>query len=998
MGCVVLLKCCSATALGDDPLNVEGVAMKLKVMVGGLAVMGLASHALAQTPASAPQRIEITGSAIKRIAAEGALPVQVISRKELEREGITSAEQLVMMLSTNGNGLDNLASNADVVGGAQRGNNGATSANLRGQGASSTLVLLNGRRVAAHGLNGAAVDLNQIPMAAVDRVEVLKDGASALYGTDAIGGVINFILRRDYSGMAVQGFADITQKKGGEIYRGSVVGGFGNLDTDGFNVMGTVAYSDYKALRGDQRSFVNTFQPDRGVSVDTRGTPFATILPLGASTATTINPATPNGTIINSAGVAPFVPGSTTVRASGGINVLDLPGGAGCKSIDGMAPYDDLLWDFPQAQFACAWDTGRAAVLQQPVKSLNYVGRGSLKLGEHLASLELTGSKVDSAKRFSNLQITPNTSTQNYAYPRNSITAPVYDDIARRLVAVFPTLAAATDPNRVGGALPMSYRWRCIECGPREIKTTTDTSRIFAGIEGPVMGYDYKVGVLQATSDSKSQLGGGYYYRNSTTVNGVTQPGIIDALNSGNVNPFLFAGQSQSAAGLAAIEAASARGVTLYSGKFTLEQFDASVSGPIFSLPGGDAMLAAGVDVRKEKYKFNGDDRAATARPIIIAAPFDDGNALLSAKRDVKAMFAEVLLPVIKDLEFTGAVRTDNYSGFGRTTNPKVSLRYRPVESFLLRGSFSKGFRVPTFNQIYNGVSVAAYTGRDLVDPATCPTGRVDSTKPGCEVVTPEIANGGKRDLGPEKAKMSSVGIVFEPFSAFSVGLDWWKIEKTATIQTLSLTQLIDNYGLFTGNFYRDASGKLVGIDNRYVNAGATSTQGIEVSLKGNGMVLDGRWTAGMEGTYLVEKKSRVVASAPWGPSEVGQFSFAGDLGLRWKHTAFVTYALGDWAGSLSQTYRLGYQNQELPGVTSGLVTPPNLQKKVKDYTTYNASLTWSGIKDLGITLGVKNLLDTDPPFAITYDSNFGSGSSWEPRVADPRGRSFTLTVNYKFF
>jgi iron complex outermembrane recepter protein len=975
----------------------EESKMKLKLIVAGMAAMGLGSHALAQTSAT-PQRIEITGSAIKRIAAEGALPVQSISRKELEREGISSAEQLVMMLSTNGNGLDNLASNADVVGGAQRGNNGATSANLRGQGSSSTLILLNGRRVAAHGLNGAAIDLNQIPMAAVERVDVLKDGASALYGTDAIGGVINFILRRDYNGLAVQTFADVTQHRGGDIFRGSLVGGLGNLDTDGFNLMGTVAYSDYKALRGDQRSFVNTFQPDRGVSVDTRGTPFATILPLGASTATTINGATPNGTIISSAGAAPFVPGSTTVRASGGINVLDLPGGPGCKSIDGMAPYDDLLWDFPQAQFACAWDTGRAAVLQQPLKNLNFVGRGTMKFGEHLVALELTGSKVDSAKRFSNLQITPNTTTQNYAYPRNSITAPVYDDIARRLVAVFPTLAGATDPNRVGGALPMSYRWRCIECGPREIKTTTDTNRFFIGADGPLFGMDYRVGLLQANSESKSQLGGGYYYRNTTTVNGVTQPGIIDALNSGNVNPFLFAGQSQSAAGLAAIEAASARGVTLYSGKFTLEQFDAQLQGSLFSLPGGDATVAAGIDIRKEKYKFNGDDRVANARPIIIAAPFDDGNALPSAKRDIKAAYAELLLPLTKELEITGAVRTDEYSGFGRTTNPKASLRYRPVESLLVRGSYSTGFRVPTFNQIYNGVSIALYTGRDLVDPETCPTGRVDGTKPGCGVVTPEIANGGKQDLGPEKAKMASVGFVFEPFSAFSVGLDWWKIEKTDTIQILSLTQLIDNYGLFRGNFIRDAGGRLVLIDNRFVNAGATSTQGVEVSLKGNGKVLDGRWSAALEGTYLMEKKSKVVSSAPWGASEIGQFSFAGDLGLRWKHTAYVTYAQGDWAGSLSQTYRKGYQNQELPGVTSGLVSPPNLQPKVKDYTTYNASLTWSGIKDLGITLGVKNLFDTDPPFAITYDSNFGSGSSWEPRVADPRGRAFTLTVNYKFF
>ena len=173
--------------------------MKLKALVGSLALLGLATHSFAQV--AAEQRVTITGSSIKRIASEGALPLQVITRAEIEREGITSAEQVVMMLSTNGNGLDNLASNADVVSGAQRGNNGASSANLRGQGANATLILLNGRRVAAHGLSGGVIDLNQIPMSAVERIEVLKDGASAIYGTDAIGGVINFILRTNFTGL-----------------------------------------------------------------------------------------------------------------------------------------------------------------------------------------------------------------------------------------------------------------------------------------------------------------------------------------------------------------------------------------------------------------------------------------------------------------------------------------------------------------------------------------------------------------------------------------------------------------------------------------------------------------------------------------------------------------------------------------------------------------------------------------------------------------------------
>jgi iron complex outermembrane receptor protein len=954
------------------------MAFKLTTLAASLALVGMAGGAFAQT---AGERVTITGSSIKRIAAEGALPITIITRADLDREGITSAEQVILNLSTNGNGLDNLASNADVVGGAQRGNNGATSANLRGQGSNATLILLNGRRVAAHGLNGGVVDLNQIPMAAIERIEVLKDGASAIYGTDAIGGVINFIMRTDFRGGMVRAGADITQAGGGNIFSGSVVGGFGDLEKDRFNVVATLAVRDHKALRGNERDFVNTFQPNRGLSVDTRGTPHATIFPLA-------------GTLFPTNASTPLIPGSTTVRASGGLNVLDLPGQPGCGSIDGQAPYSDVLWDVPSAALACAWDTGRAAVLQQPLKSTTLVARATGKLGEHYLALELAGSKTESAKRFSNLQMTPNTTTQQLRFPRNPTSQVAYDAVFDRLLAAFPGQILESQRGQ-----SLSYRWRCIECGPREIKTDADTTRWALTAEGPFFGgWDYKAGVLQATSDAKSVLGGGYYFR-GTTGTGASDgaPGIVPALNSGRINVFLLPGQTQSADGLAALEEASARGVVLFGGKFTLNQTDVSVSGPLFKLPGGSAMAALGVDVRTEKYRFNGDERDPTLQRIIVAAPFDQTNVLLGAKRDVTAFYGELLLPVVKGVELTAAVRQDDYSGFGKTTNPKVSGLWKPSDQFLVRGSYSTGFRVPTFNQLYNGASSATFTGATLVNPATCPTGRVDATRPGCESIRPLIVNGGKEDLGPEEAKMSSVGFVWEPMAAFSVGLDWWSIKREGTIQILSLTQLVDNFSLLRDRFAFAADGSLLSIDQRWVNAGETETSGVEVSLKSSFAAMGARWTAALEGTYLLKKRSRVLPTVPFGASEIGQFSFAGDLGLRWKHNAAIGYKRGDWSATFSQLFRAGYNDQVLPGVSSGRVSPPDWKAKVDSYTTYNVGVSWTGIKGLTLTGLVKNLLDTDPPFAITYDSNFGSGSSWEPRVADPRGRAFVVTAEYRF-
>jgi iron complex outermembrane receptor protein len=207
----------------------------------------------------------------------------------------------------------------------------------------------------------------------------------------------------------------------------------------------------------------------------------------------------------------------------------------------------------------------------------------------------------------------------------------------------------------------------------------------------------------------------------------------------------------------------------------------------------------------------------------------------------------------------------------------------------------------------------------------------------------------------------------------------------------------VDNFSLLRDRFAFAADGSLLSIDQRWVNAGETETSGVEVSLKSSFSAMGARWTAALEGTYLLKKRSRVLPTVPFGASEIGQFSFAGDLGLRWKHNAAIGYKRGDWSATFSQLFRAGYNDQVLPGVSSGRVSPPDWKSKVDSYTTYNVGVSWTGIKGLTLTGVVKNLLDTDPPFAITYDSNFGSGSSWEPRVADPRGRAFVVTAEYRF-
>jgi iron complex outermembrane receptor protein len=919
------------------------------------------------------EKFVVTGSSIKRPADEGALPISVFTQLDLQQEGIASAEQLIMNLNINGNGLDNLASNADVVAGAQRGNNGATSANLRGQGSNATLILLNGRRVASHGLNGGVVDLNSIPFSAIERVEILKDGASAIYGTDAVGGVINFITKSDFRGLVANASSDITEAGGGNIFRYSLVGGWGSLNKDGWNIMASLALSDHKVLRGDQRDFVNTFQPERGISPDTRGTPVATIFAIGS----VFNILSRDN--LNSTGrsTGPLDPAGSGLRVNG-INIIDLPTNtAGYAGFDGMGPYDELLWNSPSSKYGSAWDTGRAAVIQQPVKNTNFVGRGSYKLGEHVLSFEAVIGRSESTKSFSANQISSSTSTTNpfynLAYPSSGAD---YDRIYNALVAFFPA-------SSLNYGAPIPFRWRSTPVGNRELYTVSDTRRFLVSAEGPLpllRDWEYRAGLAQATSKSKSRLNKGYFY---------AWP-FAQLINTGVLNPFSY---EQTAQALTALDAVRADGVQLYGGEFTTTTLDATASGPLWQLPAGELQGAVGVDFRKEEYLFDGANTKYTtlsSPDYIFNAPFD--NALATdgtLSRDIKAVFAELQIPIWKGLDLNLAARRDNYTGFGSTTNPKVTVRFAPMEKLLFRASYSTGFRVPTFKQQFDPLFESIYSGIDLVNPYT------NQPIPANSI---QVYSGGKASLNPEEAEMYSAGVVFSPIKNITLSADWWSINRDGTILILGPTTILQNYQLFSDSILRDSANTITAIDNRWLNAGETETKGIEYTARGDFEVAGGKLTADLNVSQLLEKRSRLLANAPWGASEIGRFTRASDIGLKWKYTASVSYRKGKWTGRLSQLYRAGYMDYVAPGVLTGLVKPSQWNPKVDEYITYNASLTYRWSKDVTIIAGIKNLFGEDPPFSVAYDTNTGAGSSWEPRIADPRGRAFTLSVEYKLF
>ena len=936
--------------------------MKLKKLAQVISLICVAGPVAAQqtdppTPASAPQKVEkveVTGSSIKRVQDEGALPIQVIRAQDLVKLGITSAEQLIATISAGGNGIDNLATQqgSDFLNStSQRSlpNNGAAGASLRGLGAQYTLVLLNGRRVSTHGLSGKSVDLNSIPLAAVDRVEILKDGASAIYGTDAIGGVINFILRRDFQGLEGTVFGDVTQHSFGDIFRGSFLGGIGDIGKDRFNVMASLTYDTNGRLRGSQRDFHNGNQPSRGLAPDTTGAPFANI---GVASGTALSS--------NIASIAGFP------AVTGGYNRLSLLGLQGkCDTIPDMSAYRGDVTGFPRNNLTCAWDYGKQWSLMQPVERTNLVSRGAFAISnDHTVFAEVVASRTKSSQEYTPIQLT----TINYpAFINdaggNRVRSPYYQDLTG-LVPGF------------NNTLPERIRWRCLPCGPRQQDSSTDAFRTLVGLEGTLSGWDYKLGLSKAQSESNTVYGDGYVF----------DAAIKAALASGIINPFLLPGQSQTQQAIDAINATKASGFSLYGGKASVQEFDGSVSKELFALPAGPLAAALGFDVRKEEFRFNKDN---TPRPTINGTT--SPSSLNQVGRNIKAVYGEVQVPVIKNLDLQLAVRQDRYNDFGSTTNPKVAARWAPIQQLIFRGSYSKGFHAPDFDALYGGDTSGQFNS-DINDPVLCPTGREAR---GCGI-RPLIIGKSNINLKAEKSKQSSFGVLVQPLPWLTASVDYWQIDLTNRIGALSGQALISRYSEFQQYVQRDAGGEIVSVTAPTFNLAGNRSRGADVNLTANWKTGMGQFVASLDGTYTKSYESRFSDADPW-VELVGKFGDTTngfDLHLRWKHAANVTWSQGPWSATLSQNYSSSYQ-QERDGYGAGS-TAASVPDRTSSYTLYNLTTTYTGIKNLSVTAGIKNLFDTKPSYSSHNVDNV-AGAGWDARVGDPRLRSFILRLNYKF-
>lgn len=899
----------------------RGLPRSLRLMFsGGVAVgLGLLAHSVqAQETKTddAPQqmqRVEITGSSIKRLAAEGVSPITVIKADDFTKMGSTTAAEVLSNISGNQTQF-NTSSNVGA------GKTVGAAADLRGLGSNKTLVLLNGRRLANSAFDGSAVDLNVIPIAALDRVEVLRDGASAIYGTDAIGGVINFITKRSYTGLNLSAEGILPQQAGGAEKRVNLSGGIGDLDKDRYNFFGVIDYHTQNGVKASDRSFSK----------------------LGGQN--------PNVGLNASSGNS-YPANFTDINSGNGGN----PYAGNCSSVSPFAFNRNSI---------CRYNSQANIGIIPKTEEIALIGKGSFKLdADNTASIEYlhSQSKVktyiagdvfagDVSGTSSDYYIT----SSSPFYPGNGIT---------------PANATAS-----GG--PLSLNWRSQSAGQRVTESKNSTDRLLLSLEGTKFGWDYKTGVSYSVSKAEDNLAGGYLNNNM----------IKTGLLNGIINPF----GPQNAAGTAFMNSAQLYG-TYEDARTQTTSVDFTASRELFQLPAGPVGFAIGGEFRKEKANFNVDHALAD---LDSSTGSQDAQSS-SGTRNVKALFTELSVPIFKSLEAQLAARYDRYSDVGGTLNPKVGLRFQPAKEIMFRTSYSTGFRAPSLYEL-NDPNSKTFTNSAYDDPVLCPGGNVAAGGVEARDCGQQFfkLQGGNKNLQPEKSNSFTLGMVIEPVPSVTASVDYFNIKIKNQISTVSEADIFNDPVKYAGDYVRNADGSLNYILNTNVNLGNVHTQGFDLGFAWRMPKTPwGNFGLSLDGTYITQYDYQSEVGGQYLNNLAvygGGVGTAGGVIFRWRHTATLNWSQGPWSAALQQVYTTGYQDQNGPNVVDAYKN-----HHVGSYTRYNLSGSYTGIKNLTLTAGIKNLFNTDPPGSNVTD-NFQYG--YDARYGDAIGRAFFVRANYQFF
>ncbi len=967
-------------------------------LVLGAASLAPAGVAFAQSAAPAPatssgqsnpqqmQTVTVTGSHIRRVDLETSNPVVTVDRAQIKASGDLTLGQLVQDLPAVTGGVVNPQVN-------NAGGTGGSSIGLRGLGSQRTLVLIDGHRIINQ-------DPNSIPADMIERVEVLTTGASAVYGSDAIGGVVNFITRKNYQGAQFTTQYGVSSRGDGRSKGYSFT--FGQTSDKG-SIMGGVDYNKQDQILASQRKFSENALSIYG---------------------------SPNTPLYTFVGGSSFPPHGN----------IQLP--------------DNLA-----AQYGCGRVAANAGASGQNTSTDYHCFGNSDKYNYASVNLDMTPQERTSGWLSGTYNLSDNVSTFLSFYHDKTSSG---FQLAPSLLGTLYGAEISADsyynpfgqPFSSSAANGLDYRARLVSAGNRAAAYGTSTDQVNAGFKGDFgfFGNDWNWTVgLNYGHISQSLVTKGL--PNVTQLNKDLGPSFMNS--SGQVecgtpdnpipngctpfNPFnLFAPNS-----VAVLQGAATPAI---SHNTNIEKvYYANANGGLFDLPAGTAQLALGVSYRKEYSNDKVD-------PVLTIDP-STGNCTLGSQcssplqggYNVKEGYAELFLPLLSNmpgiysLNVTLGDRYSKYSTFGSTNNTKFAVEWRPIQDLLLRGTVAKVFRAPTVNDIYGApISDAPKLSSDPCDGYTgggnpaCVNVPTDGSFQNTDVALGQqikgVAAGSQYanfPLGPEQGKTFDLGAVYSPGWApgLSGSVDFWKVYLNDTITSIGAQQVLNLCSagvtsycpLISRNGPSSAApGQINQIIEPTGNLGRIDVSGIDTQLRYRLPQFSfGQFVAGINATYLSKYDQNTAPGIqgdsvyynaghfqPFGSPQAASCPSGGGVCLypRWRGKAFVTWAYGDWHASWHARYIGAFQNGSKAPSQDTFPAYSALNGVVFKYgaTVYNdfqAGYTFAPLNTT-LDLGVKNAFDKQPP--MLYANNTLNANT-DPSDFDLIGRYYYARVTVKF-
>ncbi len=935
-----------------------------------------------------PAPIVVTGSRIARTETESSVPLAVVAAESIQQDAALNVQDLLQEMPQFGVGTSRTNSNFSTSG------NGAATLNLRSLGANRTLVLVNERRHISGFAGSSSVDVNNIPTEFVDRIEVVTGGASSVYGSEAIAGVVNFVLKDKFDGIEFRSQANITGRGDNPRYLASMTAG-GTLFDDRLSVIANLTYDRDDGLRSNKRA---RSQQDCGT-------------PLGNAAGIICGPQ--SYSIFSAQGQFYY-----NLRGTGANPVLANGGSTASFSFN---PDNSVL--FGQGP---GFNRNDERYIATPVE--RYLGSfiSTFDVNDNLELfLEATYSKVKSRSRLEPSAISIGLVTSADVGASIQLDNPFIPAAVRSQIT-----ALNSDANPANDVVSISTRRRFNEVFDRSNKNDRDTSRVTFGLKGSFADkwrYDasYVYGRFKDHTESETADKA----RIANALDAVSIGGQIicrsAAARAEGCAPLnLFGYSTASAAASAYVQANIPRSLDIINEHHIIS---ANVSGSPFALWAGDVGIAVGAEYRKEKALSDNDP--------LTNAGLNIGNVTqdLKGQFNVKEIYGELRVPlldnmVVNYLGVNGAVRYSDYSTVGGVVSWNVGAELEPFDGVRLRGVYAKANRAPNISELF---SAANETFATITDPCN---GVTATNNPGVSTAFPNgfgavcrsipaiqaaVAGGGafsytlsqqqqingfvggNQNLNEEKATTITAGAVFTPNFAqgLSLTIDYYDIKLDGAIATLgrqfSVQQCLQSSDpVFCSNVRRGADGRITRVDGQQINVAKTDTRGIDVGLRYAGELglrPDDRFTWSVNYTRLLDYETQGNPAAPV-IENVPSTSVSKHRG-----TARTSYS----ADGVTLSWQMTYMSKAVSSVTFTNSNPAiERLNNIRDYIYHDVQLGFDvGETDnFSLYMGVDNLFDEQPPYLPSPPFTASiTGTETQADVYDPFGRRFYAGLRVKF-